>query len=505
LNVLLANPPCRIGINETEEFAFVRAGSRWPFSSRKKKDERLSYVPFPFFMSYAAALLEKNGFTVSVIDAVPLNLTEEEFISEAYKRSPDLVMIETSTPTVQSDIELAQKLKEKCQAKIAFAGPHVSVMPKETMEQAGHIDFVMIGEYELTLLNLAMSIRDKASQGSIAGLAFRSDSKVHVNNAKSIIEPLDMLPFPGRHLFPIDTCENQDVYWDGFCQYKPAIQINSSRGCPFSCSFCVWTQTMYPPHKVRTFSAKRVVDEMEYLIGRYGAKEIYFDDDTFTARKQHVLSICKELKDRDLSTYGFLGYPLLQTADIIIYRARYVPVGVDQVPHLEISREIARRFNNLYKEVFPEPEALLTEFPKVPGVDGRKMSKSYDNAIYLSDSPKVAEQKILTMMTDPARKRRTDIGNPELSPVFQLHKIFSSKQEQDEVAEGCRTAGIGCIECKKILIKNIFRVLEPIWQKRSELIANPKLVMEAAEKGTDKARKVAEETMQFVREAMGLG
>ena len=212
----------------------------------------------------------------------------------------------------------------------------------------------------------------------------------------------------------------------------------------------------------------------------------------------------QELKDRDLSTYGFLGYPLLQTADIIIYRARYVPVGVDQVPHLEISREIARRFNNLYKEVFPEPEALLTEFPKVPGIDGRKMSKSYGNAIYLSDSPKVAEQKILTMMTDPARKRRTDIGNPELSPVFQLHRIFSTKEEQNEVAEGCRTAGIGCIDCKKILIKNIFRVLEPIWQKRSELIANPKLVMEVAEKGTDKARKVAEETMRVVRDAMGL-
>ncbi|MEK7333553.1 MAG: tryptophan--tRNA ligase [Nitrospirota bacterium] len=213
----------------------------------------------------------------------------------------------------------------------------------------------------------------------------------------------------------------------------------------------------------------------------------------------------QELKDRDLSTYGFLGYPLLQTADIIIYRAKYVPVGVDQVPHLEISREIARRFNFLYKEIFPEPEALLTEFPKVTGIDGRKMSKSYDNAIYLSDSPKVAEQKILTMMTDPARKRRTDKGNPELSPVFQLHRIFSTKEERNEVAEGCRTAGIGCVECKKILIKNIFRVLEPIWQKRSELIANPKLVMEVAEKGTDKARKVAEETMHFVREAMGLG
>lgn len=212
----------------------------------------------------------------------------------------------------------------------------------------------------------------------------------------------------------------------------------------------------------------------------------------------------QELKDRDLSTYGFLGYPLLQTADIIIYRAKYVPVGIDQVPHLEISREIARRFNYTYKEIFPEPEALLTEFPKVVGTDGRKMSKSYDNAIYLSDSPQEVERKILTMVTDPARIRKTDIGNPELSPVFQLHKIFSSKEELEEVAVGCRTADIGCIDCKKILIKNVFKVMEPIWSKRNELINNPDALHDIVEKGTAKARDVAEKTMRLVREAMGL-
>jgi len=212
----------------------------------------------------------------------------------------------------------------------------------------------------------------------------------------------------------------------------------------------------------------------------------------------------QELKDRDLSTYGFLGYPLLQTADIIIYRAKYVPVGIDQVPHLEISREIARRFNFLYKEIFPEPEALLTEFPKVVGVDGRKMSKSYDNAIYLSDEPKVVEQKLRTMTTDPARVKRTDTGNPELSPVYQLHKVFSSKEEQAEVAQGCITAGIGCIDCKKILIRNVFKVMEPIWAKRTELINNPDLLDDIAAKGTAKAKKVTEETMRLVREIMGL-
>lgn len=212
----------------------------------------------------------------------------------------------------------------------------------------------------------------------------------------------------------------------------------------------------------------------------------------------------EELKDRDLSTYGFLGYPVLQTADIIIYKARYVPVGIDQVPHLELSREVARRFNFLYREVFPEPEPLLTEFPKVPGLDGRKMSKSYDNAIYLSDSPEVVEQKIKTMMTDPARKRRTDRGEPELSPVFQLHKIFSSKEEIEEVAHGCRTAGIGCLDCKRILISRIFESLDPIWRKRDELIRNPAVLLEIARKGSERASVVAEETMNAVREIMGL-
>jgi tryptophanyl-tRNA synthetase len=212
----------------------------------------------------------------------------------------------------------------------------------------------------------------------------------------------------------------------------------------------------------------------------------------------------QELKDKDLSTYGFLGYPLLQTADILIYRAKYVPVGIDQVPHLEISREIARRFNYLYKEVFPEPEALLTEFPKVVGVDGRKMSKSYDNAIFLSDSPEAVQQKIMTMMTDPARVKRTDKGNPELSPVYHLHKIFSSKQEQDEVVKGCVTAGIGCIDCKKILLKNIFSIMEPIWQRRNDLLSNPDMLDDIVKKGTEKAKKTVEETMQLVRDAMGL-
>jgi tryptophanyl-tRNA synthetase len=211
-----------------------------------------------------------------------------------------------------------------------------------------------------------------------------------------------------------------------------------------------------------------------------------------------------EVKDRDLHTYGFLGYPVLQSADILMYLAHYVPVGIDQMPHLEITREICRRFNFLYGDIFPEPEGLVTEFPKVPGTDGRKMSKTYDNCIFLSDSPEVVEQKIKTMTTDPQRYKRTDPGDPELSPVYQLHKIFSTKEQMEEVAEGCRTAGIGCLDCKKILIENLFEILTPLWSKRAEIIKHPELIEEIVQKGSKNAEKVASETMCRVRDAVGI-
>lgn len=212
----------------------------------------------------------------------------------------------------------------------------------------------------------------------------------------------------------------------------------------------------------------------------------------------------EQIKDKDLDTYGFLGYPVLQTADIIIYRAKYVPVGIDQVPHLEISREIARRFNYLYgKEFFPEPEALLTEFPKVPGVDGRKMSKSYGNAIYLSDDEKTVTEKLRTMVTDPARKRRTDKGDPNKCPVFDLHKIFSTEEEKREITKGCTNATIGCIDCKKILIKHVIEILNPLWEKRQKLIDNPSILIDIAKEGSKKAKKVAGETLIKMKEVIG--
>lgn len=211
----------------------------------------------------------------------------------------------------------------------------------------------------------------------------------------------------------------------------------------------------------------------------------------------------KELAEKELNTYGFLGYPVLQAADIAIYRADCVPVGEDQAAHLELTREIVRRFNRIFGPIFPEPQTLLTEVPRLAGTDGRKMSKSYGNAIYLKDGPDVIKRKILPMVTDTRRMRRTDPGEPDDCPVFTLHRAFVPKDKQDEIAHGCRTAGIGCRDCKAVVIEHLIRTLEPIWEKRARFEQTPKLIWDILEEGDSKARAAAQATMAVVREALG--
>ena len=201
-------------------------------------------------------------------------------------------------------------------------------------------------------------------------------------------------------------------------------------------------------------------------------------------------------------SYGLLGYPLLQAADILMYKAQWVPVGIDQVPHVELTREVARRFNNTWKPIFPEPGAKLTQIPKVPGTDGRKMSKSFNNAILLSDTAEEITAKVKPMVTDPARKRRTDPGNPEICPVFDLHKIFTPDGDRDTVATGCRTAGIGCLDCKGRLTDHLLQRLEGIHARRPEFAARPDTVWDILQAGSHRAREVARATMEQVRSAM---
>ena len=239
----------------------------------------------------------------------------------------------------------------------------------------------------------------------------------------------------------------------------------------------------------------------------------------------------EQLKEKDLATFGFLGYPLLQSADILLYKPEFVPVGQDQAAHVEITREIARRFNHIYglrgsilrgahsdkdklkaelsqagvvREILPEPKVLLTPSPKLPGLDGRKMSKSYDNAILLTETEPDIRKKLKTMVTDPARVKRTDPGNPDVCPVFDLHKIFSTEDVQAEANEGCRTAGIGCIQCKGWLADSVVKELAPIQERRRYFEAHPDDVAAILEAGNVRANERANETMREVRSAMRL-
>jgi tryptophanyl-tRNA synthetase len=211
----------------------------------------------------------------------------------------------------------------------------------------------------------------------------------------------------------------------------------------------------------------------------------------------------EQLEDRDLSTYGFLGYPVLQAADVLMYKATAVPVGIDQAPHIELTREIGRRFNATYRPLFPEPRTLLTDAPKIVGTDGRKMSKSYGNAVYLTDTPEDVDTKLSRMVTDPRRARRTDPGEPNDCPAYlSFHRLYCTPEELSYQEEGCRTASIGCLECKKIMIKHVQAELAPIRARRADL--GPADARAALAVGNDVARATAADTMAEVREAIGL-
>ncbi|MDY6793980.1 MAG: tryptophan--tRNA ligase [Actinomycetota bacterium] len=211
----------------------------------------------------------------------------------------------------------------------------------------------------------------------------------------------------------------------------------------------------------------------------------------------------EQLKGREISTHGFLGYPVLQAADIVIVRGRRVPVGEDQLPHLELTREIVRRFNNLYGKTFDEPQAVLSLYPRIPGTDGRKMSKSYDNYIALTDPQEQISKKIASMITDPARRTRKDPGDPEKCSVFELHKIYTADRTE-EVAGNCHSASWGCVECKKLLAERVIEALLPFQERRRELAGKDGLAWDVLEDGKNRAQPIASEVLDEVRERMGI-
>ncbi len=258
-----------------------------------------------------------------------------------------------------------------------------------------------------------------------------------------------------------------------------------------------WLSAGLSPEKCTLFVQSSVMEHAELFLLLSMITPVPWLERNPTYKDQII-----QLDNKDLSTFGFLGYPVLQAADIIMYKANGVPVGIDQVPHIEITREIARRFNYLYGNVFPEPDAILTQSSKILGLDRRKMSKSYNNAIYLSDSAEDIRAKVSTMITDPNRARRKDPGNPEICNVFEFHKLYSPQSVVKEINGQCRTAAIGCVECKKIMAENLINALAPIREKRNFFEERPEMVAEIIASGNQKAKAVARQTMQEVRNAI---
>ncbi len=259
-----------------------------------------------------------------------------------------------------------------------------------------------------------------------------------------------------------------------------------------------WLSVGIDPEKATLFIQSEVKEhaELYLLLGLLTPVPWLERNPTYKEQKQ-------EIKDRDLSTYGFLGYPVLQAADILIYNAHKVPIGEDQRPHLELTREIARRFNFLYGKFFNEPQEILTQMPKLPGIDGRKMSKSYNNAIFLSDSEKDVEEKVRQMFTDPQKIKKDDIGHPDNCVVCAFYSVYD-KEKVEEVIKECRQGKRGCVDCKKQLARKLNEVLTPIREKREEIEKNIDKIKDIIIYGNKKAQKTAKETMDVVREKMKL-
>lgn len=302
MKILLANPATRVSVDDKYERFFIKAGSRWPWSTIKRKDEKNTNIFFPFYLAYSAAVLKKNGYDVHVIDGVAMDMQEEEFLKRLNHIRPDAVVIETTTHAINYDIALVKKIKSSIpDVKVVLTGPHVTVYSREILKDNETVDFITLGEYEFTLLELFNRLRDSSPDLKVTGLAYRRGQEVWASPEKGFIKDINELPYPEFSLFPCNESPNLAIYTDGVCTYYPAVTLHSSRGCPFQCDFCLWNQVMYNNGKYRTFSPKRVVDEMEYVIKNFSAKEIYFDDDDFCVSKKHVIAICKEITDRKLN------------------------------------------------------------------------------------------------------------------------------------------------------------------------------------------------------------
>ena len=328
MKVLLINPSYKQQIDNKYEKYYIRSGSRWPHSGVKIKGTTPHYLPFPFSLAYSASLLKKEGFEVYVIDAVAMDVSEDTLLKKIAEIKPSLIFYEIVTPTVSHDLFLAGEIKEISDSAIAVGGAHASIFAPGILSENNSIDFVLRGEYEYPLLELGRLIQNRNS-GGFPGLVFRKGPEVIDGGYPLTVNTLDKLPVPLRDIFPSNDCPDPDVYWDGFCQLRPAIQMQSSRGCIYRCYFCLWNQVIYNNGKYRIFSVRRVVDEMQDLVSRYKAREIYFDDDNFMADKDRVKSICEEILIRNLKVkWSCMGDAVNVTDEVLRIMARSGCIGI---------------------------------------------------------------------------------------------------------------------------------------------------------------------------------
>ncbi|MFA5200057.1 MAG: radical SAM protein [Candidatus Omnitrophota bacterium] len=274
----------------------VRAGSRWPFTSLPEKDGKIHYIPFPFFLGYAASFLKKNSKETKLLDCIAQNLDEEGLLKAILEFNPGLIFIETSTPSFNNDLRITARIKQEFSGvKIALGGPHAGFFAGQILKEYSFVDYILRGEYEHSLLDLVNSLEGSLDLEQAAGLTYREDGTIKASEKMATINDLDSLPWPEREEPVIYN------YNDGFCGLPlPNVQIWSSRGCPFECTFCLWPQTMYQGSRYRLRQPTKVLDEMAYLIDKYHFKAVYFDDDIFNADKNHVLGICSEMKKRSI-------------------------------------------------------------------------------------------------------------------------------------------------------------------------------------------------------------
>ena len=274
-----------------------------------EKENHRSYMPFPFFLAYSTSFLKKYNKEAVLIDAVAEGIEEDLFIQRARDHAPDIMVIESSTPSFKNDVRISEKIKDSHKGlKIVFVGPHATSLPFETLSEHKVVDYVLIGEFEYALLDLINSLEKKAGEDRIPGLAYRENGDIKINKGKTIIENLDDLPWPERESLSVYK------YNDGFCDLpKPNVQMSTSRGCPYKCAFCLWPQTIHEGHSYRKRNPEKVIDELVWLIEKYGFKAVYFDDDTFNIDRDHVLAICGEIRKRKIH----VSWAVMARADLM--------------------------------------------------------------------------------------------------------------------------------------------------------------------------------------------